>query len=630
MSAGRFSAAVRFGLALLGLLSLGCGAVRQEPPEAVHGVLDLRAWKPLLGHTVRLDGEWRYYPRRVLSPGDPALQDPPPAFTRVPSTWDRTAAAPDDLPGHGFATFGLTVLLPPDPPALALRVITVSTAFRLFADGALAAEAGVVASSADQGRPGYRPQVRHLSPSKSGKLELILQASNFDYAKGGVWEPIWIGLPSEIDAAREARVALALFLAGSFAAIGLYHLMLWGARHRDRSPLYFAIVCFAMALRGLTVDEVFLVNLLPGLRWTSLVRLEYGSLLTIVAAVPLFLYEIFPQDQPRALVRAYSFSAIAGLATVAVLPPDWFSRGLFLIQLLCVSAALVGSVLVARSLSRHREGAGLFLIGLAAIALTGTHDVLVSIFRSLPTSHWLVTSIYLQPFGLFVFILSQATLLAIRSSGAFVDLEKASAELRVAHAKLDAHARELEDRVASRTAELEEANRQLARLAEIDGLTQVGNRRFFEEELRRAWFDHLRSAAPLSLVLVDVDHFKAYNDRYGHTAGDETLRRVAQAITQSIRRPGDSVARYGGEELVALLPKTDQKGALHLAEEIRHRVETEAIAHEASGVAPVVTVSIGVATVTPESDHQQSELFESADRALYQAKQQGRNRVVAG
>lgn len=630
MFAGRFPAAARPALALLGLLWLGCGTAQQEPPEAALGVLDLRAWKPLLDHTVQLDGEWRYYPRRLLPPSDPALRDPPPAFARVPGTWDGSAGAPDDPKGHGFATFALTVLLPPDAPALALRVITVSTAFRLFADSTLVAEAGVVASSADEGRPEYRPQARRLPPSNGSTLELVLQASNFDYAKGGVWEPIWIGLPAEIDDAREERIALALFLAGSFGAIGLYHLMLWAARHRDRSPLYFAVVCFAMALRGLTVDEVFLVNLLPGLSWPGLVRLEYGSLLTIVAAVPLFLYEIFPEDQPRALVRAYSFTAMAGLAAVAVLSPDQFSRGLFPIQLLCVSAALVGSILVARSLARHREGAGLFLIGLAAIALTGVHDVLVSILRSLPTSHWLVTSIYLQPFGLFVFILSQATLLAIRSSGAFVDLEKASQELRGAHAKLDIHAHELEDRVAARTSELEEANRQLARLAEIDGLTQVGNRRFFEEELRRAWFDHLRRSAPLSLVLVDVDHFKAYNDRYGHTAGDETLRRVARAITESLQRPSDSAARYGGEELVALLPTTDGEGALHLAERIRHRVEAAAIAHEASGVAPVVTVSIGVATVTPEGDHERSQLFEIADRALYRAKQEGRNRVVAG
>ncbi len=138
--------------------------------------------------------------------------------------------------------------------------------------------------------------------------------------------------------------------------------------------------------------------------------------------------------------------------------------------------------------------------------------------------------------------------------------------------------------MAERTSELEAANRQLARLASVDGLTGLGNRLHFDEEFRRAWSDHSRRQAPLALLLADVDEFKRYNDSYGHLAGDEALRRVAGALAASALRPGDVVARYGGEELVALLPNTDLEGARHIADRIRDAVAAAKIPHQASTV----------------------------------------------
>lgn len=613
-----------------GLLACGPPAAAATLPRAVDGVVDLGAWRPEAEGILRLDGEWRHFPRRLLAPGDPALDAAPPGFATVPGTFVESDRAPGSPSGHGFATYALTVRLPPDPPALALRIVSISTAFRLWADGELVAAAGTVAAGSEQARPEYRPRVVRLAAADDDRLELVLQVSNYDYVRGGPWEPIWLGTPEAVDGARESRIALALFLAGGFAVIGLYHLIRWSARRSEPSFLYFAAVCFGMALRGLVVDEVYLVDLAPALPWRDLVRLEYASLLIVVAASAMFLRELFPGDQPKALTWGYTGASIAGLAAVAALPPAIFSRGLAALQVLCVSAAVVGSVLVARSFARRREGAGLFLFGLIAIAVTGTHDVLISVYRSLPTGHWLVDSIYLQPFGLFVFVLSQSAMLARRSSRAFVQLEATSRDLRDAHAALDLHARELEQRVADRTAELEAANRQLARLAEIDGLTGLGNRLHFDEELRRAWLDHLRRAAPLALVLVDVDEFKKYNDRYGHLAGDEALRRVAAAMAASVRRPGDVVARYGGEELVALLPNTDADGARHIAERIRQEVAAAGIVHDASSVARRVTVSLGLASMVPTEDADRVTLVARADRALYRAKQDGRDRVVAG
>ncbi len=621
--------AARGGWFLAGLLLLvACSGAGGQAPRARRGVLDLRQWQPDRDGNVRLDGEWRYDPHRLLAPDDPALAAASPAFASVPATWDARAGGGLLARGQGYATYSLTVLLPPEPGPLALRIVTVSTAYRLYADGRFVAAAGTVATSIGQARPEYRPQIVELDRTNRGELRLVLQASNFRYARGGAWEPLWLGTPEAIRGAREGRVALALFLTGAFAVIGLYHLVFWAARRGDPSPLYFAAVCLGMALRVLTVDDVFLVDLAPGLSWTNLCRLEYGSLLIIVAAASAFLHGIFPEEIPRTPARAYAFASLAGLLLVAVLPPRIFSLGLPALQVLCLSAAVLGSLFVARAVTRRREGSVLFLIGVLAIAATGTYDTLMSIYRDLPTSRWLGDSIYLQPFGLFVFVLSQATLLARRFSRAFGELENTSRELRAAHVELDAHTRELEERVSERTSELADANRKLARLAEIDGLTRVGNRRNFDEELRRAWLDHLRRRAPLSLALVDVDQFKAYNDRYGHLAGDDTLRQIAAALVGATNRPGDAVSRYGGEELAILLPNTDAQGALHVAEMVQERVGAAAIPHDESTVAPRITVSVGVATVVPEEALESSKLVELADRALYRAKQEGRNRIV--
>ena len=177
--------------------------------------------------------------------------------------------------------------------------------------------------------------------------------------------------------------------------------------------------------------------------------------------------------------------------------------------------------------------------------------------------------------------------------------------------------------------QLEIANRELEQLATIDGLTHVYNRRQFDSVFQSEWQRLCREEQPLSLILCDVDHFKAYNDTYGHQAGDQCLQRVAQAIARVAKRPADCVARYGGEEFVVLLPHTDLSGAFHVAETIRTEVEELNIPHRNSSVGHHVSLSLGVACLVPNEDAPPSYLIESADQALYSAKDLGRNRVTA-
>jgi diguanylate cyclase (GGDEF)-like protein len=168
----------------------------------------------------------------------------------------------------------------------------------------------------------------------------------------------------------------------------------------------------------------------------------------------------------------------------------------------------------------------------------------------------------------------------------------------------------------------------LQELATVDGLTGVANRRCFDERFLLEWTRAQRQFEPLSLILIDVDYFKQYNDNYGHLIGDQCLKRVAEALKLCVKRSTELVARYGGEEFCILLPDTDVQGALTVAERIRAHIENLAMPHEASQCANIVTVSCGVAAMTPTAENESAMLISAADEAVYQAKANGRNQAI--
>lgn len=176
--------------------------------------------------------------------------------------------------------------------------------------------------------------------------------------------------------------------------------------------------------------------------------------------------------------------------------------------------------------------------------------------------------------------------------------------------------------------DLMKLNTELQRLTKVDGLTGLCNRRFLDDYLATEWKRAIRQQDPLSVLMIDVDHFKRYNDTYGHLAGDEVLKKVATAIKQSFSRPADLGARFGGEEFMAVLPKIAPAGARHIAEKLRCAVEDLRLPHSASTTAHYVTVSIGVASTIPPRNGPLTALIEAADAALYEAKKAGRNRVA--
>jgi diguanylate cyclase (GGDEF)-like protein len=174
---------------------------------------------------------------------------------------------------------------------------------------------------------------------------------------------------------------------------------------------------------------------------------------------------------------------------------------------------------------------------------------------------------------------------------------------------------------------LQQANEMLRQISRTDVLTGIANRRHFEDLSRNEWKRACRLSRPVSVVLMDIDFFKNYNDTYGHQRGDDCLKQVAVALSRALKRPSDMIARYGGEEFVAFLMDTDKNGAIMVAETMQSYVNSLNIPHKSSPVSDRVTVSFGIATVVPEVHSSPEALIANADMALYKAKQEGRNRI---
>jgi diguanylate cyclase (GGDEF)-like protein len=217
-----------------------------------------------------------------------------------------------------------------------------------------------------------------------------------------------------------------------------------------------------------------------------------------------------------------------------------------------------------------------------------------------------------------------------------------SQEIQESRQQLEDYSRSLEQKVNDRTQELQQevqfrteaevalqsANEELQRLAYLDGLTQIANRRKFDEQLSQEWRRLKRDQLPLSLILCDVDYFKQYNDSYGHQVGDDCLYKVAYILAIAARRPPDLAARYGGEEFAVLLPNTSLEGAVEVAKKIQVQIKALQLPHQRSGVSQYVTVSFGVASIIPAETKTPEQFLVQVDRALYQAKVEGRDRIA--
>lgn len=285
----------------------------------------------------------------------------------------------------------------------------------------------------------------------------------------------------------------------------------------------------------------------------------------------------------------------------------------------------------------HKEKGGWFIsLGALALLLSSANDVIfLSIWMNDGGPAFLRTLFRtgnLSSVGQFIFAFTNSLLLAKVFSDSLGQKEVLTAKLTQINCNLDElvlqRTRDLEKsnaKIEQQKLELEETNRALKKLTLKDPLTGIWNRRKYDQTIEMEWSRCLRYKRPIALILLDIDYFKEFNDSYGHMAGDECLIEIGKMLDNSLSRSSDMVARYGGEEFIVLLPESGIDEAIKVADMLRLKVESMNIPHKKSLVSNSVTVSIGVTSMVPDINSSYEDLFKAADRALYKAKNSGRN-----
>lgn len=425
-----------------------CSAERtaKKAPLALDGILDLEHWDFSDDGIVSLDGEWEFYWKQLVKPGDADLTTSATEkdYFIIPNKWNGHPYRNRSLTGHGYATFRLTLTGIQKNDILALKVIDMATSYRLWVDGELLLENGIVGNSRESSKPGYLPQTAAFRP-ESGRVDIVLQVANFAHRKGGVWKPLVLGLEKQIIKARERNLSFELFLFGSLLIMGFYHIGFFVTRRKDSASLYFGSACLLTALRIILTGERFLATLIPGLGWEISQTLEYLTFYLGVPLFPMFLRSLFPEFNKKVVNGAFAVGMIFSLFSV-VTPARLFSYGMPYYQILAAVYCLYTVYILARAVQNGNRTAIWVSVGVVVLIATVFHDLLLV--------NEIIYSIPLVPSGLFFFIFFQSTLLSLRFSKAFNNLETMSEEL-------GRYANEMEVLVDQRTRELSDSNREL-------------------------------------------------------------------------------------------------------------------------------------------------------------------------
>ncbi|MEO1815560.1 MAG: diguanylate cyclase [Acetobacterium sp.] len=625
-------------LMIIFMLTILGGCSPQNPTiekKAEQGRLDLTQVN-IKNEIIPLDGDWAFYWNQFL---DPATIDQSAlsGYVPFPSSWNKYEIDGEAIPGAGYGTYGLTFVAS-EKQILALKIPKVRTAYNLFINGDLIASAGTPGQTRDTMGPQYLPQIVSFE-ALAGDNQVVIQMSNFYMSSGGLLNSILLGGESQLLALRYRGLAYELFLFGALMMMGVYHLALFFFRKKDQAPLYFGLFCILIAIRTLMIGESFLYFAWPDLDFVITRKIQTLTYYLGVPLILMFFRTILPDYFHARLTQIVLILGIAYTAVVILAPTNIYSaiNPLYQIWTICLIVYLLAMLL---KIARHEEpNSGLIVLGGLILIATCFIDIIT--LSPWINDSWppLLRMIFQgdanSSTGQLIFAGLYSLLLAKTFTESLDHRTIMSEQLSEINDHLDElvaqRTRELtaaNQKVEQQNFELELINHELQRLSLRDPLTELWNRRKYDETIQLEWQRCLRQQRPISLLFIDVDYFKNYNDMYGHVAGDATLIKIGDTLRAALSRPTDMVVRYGGEEFIVLLAETGKAEALLNANRLREKVEALAIPHQQSAVKDCITVSIGVATLLPDRHSRHQELVKIADKALYQAKTNGRNQVV--
>jgi diguanylate cyclase (GGDEF)-like protein len=581
-------------------------------PVVKEGIASLEDWDFEKDGTVSLDGEWNFYwetdePSHLSAAGLSLIE--------VSSGWEEE----NQFPSSGYGLYHIQLKGLEVGKNYGLKIPTMSNSYRLWIDEKLMITNGTPGKTKETTIPYYKPQEVFFD-AHSDTVNIYLNIANFHYRSGGMWSSLKFGTSDQITGLTKRNLAFEAIIIGSLLLSGLYHLVLFLNRRKEKILLMFGVTCLVIAARTIVIGEQVVTILFQNVPWELIVKTEY---LTFYTAVPLFLWfmhELYNQEVSKFYCKVLTFISLLFSLLVIFTPAIVYTNSLFLFQSLTVITIVYIIFALIRAAVRKREGAKVVLICAFIYALTVINDILYI--------NGNIDSTNLSSFGQFIFIFSQCFIIAKSLSKAFQKVEVYSNQL----AELN---QTLEEKIYDRTKSLEDSKHELQRVNEVlkelsyqDQLTNLPNRRYFDDLYEIEWENALTNQTMISILYFDIDHFKYYNDAYGHEQGDITLQKVAACLQKSIQKYGGTVARIGGEEFIAIISNMNPDQTNLIAEECRSDVKQLLIPHKKSSTSPFVTISIGVATTVPVPKFSKRKLIRTADEALYFAKEDGRNQVV--
>ncbi len=388
------------------------------------GLVDLRSWdykKP-----VQLSGDYEFYWQQLLSPRELLLNpELEPDYMTVPDTWGGKVISTGELPETGYATYRINVLLP-SRDELSLKIPDIGTTYELFVDGQSLAKIGKPGSTREATTPRYYPTTVTFLP-ESRRIEIVVHVSNFHYRMGGIWLPITLGTPQQIEDITENQRALDLLLFGAIVIIGLYNLALYGLRREDPSSLYLGLLCLLLSTRLLAVGDRYLTRI-TDLPFELYVRIEYLSWLLAISAFAAFMRAVIPSEFKR--VVAYVMHAVVGVGSLIIVLTglEFFTYLVPIFQLFTVACLIAGSVSFGLAIARRREGALLLTLAYAVLFYSVVNDILVNA--------GVIDTFLMLDVGLLVFIFFQSMLISYRFTNSFKLVENQRASLEAINLRL--------------------------------------------------------------------------------------------------------------------------------------------------------------------------------------------------
>lgn len=392
---------------------------------ARNGVLDLRSWDFEKNGQAKITGKWAFYWKTFLPPdASPGTYPVPSSFIDVPGSWRGLSIDGENIPSDGYATYRLIVLLPEDineKHLLALLIRNIATSFELFVNGRRVAGSGLPGADHDSSAPGHFPLTTPL-PAAGSHLDMIIHTANFHHWEGGIWDDIVIGTENEIRQSQIVLHSYEIFILSSIVIMALYQLTLWFFRREDRAVLNFAIFCLIMAVRIITTDSKYGINLLPFLPWQLVHDVKYISFFLGFAVFIGYIRTMFPTVFSRIIAKITVTAAVIASVSVVFLPLAIYFRVFQMYEIITFGFGSYTIFITVRAIYRKIENARSVTVGTIALFITMVNDILYSAR--------IVSTAYIFPWGMLVFIFIQAWMLARRSHRLFIMVEQQSAEQR--------------------------------------------------------------------------------------------------------------------------------------------------------------------------------------------------------